>query len=62
MVAATCPSPPPSYKADVQSIIQSRCYACHGPGGVEVSRIDLTTYQGVAENDISGEVDRKSVV
>jgi hypothetical protein len=55
-VAATCPSPPPSYKTDVQPIIQSHCYACHGPGGIEVSKFDLTTYQGVAENDVSGEI------
>ena len=44
----TCPSPPPSYKADIQPIIEKHCYGCHGPGGVEVSSINLTTYAEVA--------------
>jgi hypothetical protein len=55
-VAATCPSPPPSYKTDVQPILESHCYSCHGPGGIEVSKVDLTSYQGVAENDLPGEI------
>jgi hypothetical protein len=54
----TCPSPsadgggPPSYQTDVQPIIASRCYGCHGPGGIEVSSINLTSYHGVVSNDV----------
>jgi len=43
----TCPSPPPSYKTDVEPIIARRCFPCHAPGGVEVSAFDLSTYAGV---------------
>ncbi len=50
----TCPSPPPSFKSDVQPIIESRCYPCHGPGGVEVGTINLTSYHGVVSNDVVG--------
>ena len=45
----TCPSPPPSYKADVQPIIEKHCYGCHGPGGVKVSSIDLASYAEVVK-------------
>jgi uncharacterized membrane protein len=53
-----CPSPPPSYKADIQPIIEKHCYGCHGPGGVEVSSINLTTYAEVArrKSDINVQV------
>jgi hypothetical protein len=53
-----CPSPsadgggPPSYQTDVQPILANRCYGCHGPGGIEVSSINLTTYHGVISNDV----------
>jgi len=46
----TCPSPPPSYKTDVEPIIASRCFPCHAPGGVEVSAINLSTYAGVHQH------------
>jgi hypothetical protein len=60
----TCPSAsdggagPPSYKSDVQPIFASRCYGCHGPGGIEVASIDLTTYHDVVANteDVVGQV------
>jgi uncharacterized membrane protein len=52
----TCPASPPTYTADIQPIIASRCYGCHGPGGVETSSINLTTYQKVTENDLIGQV------
>jgi uncharacterized membrane protein len=45
--AVTCPATPPSYKTDVQPILENRCYGCHGPGGVEVSSINLTDYDDV---------------
>ena len=43
----SCPSPPPSWKTDVQPIINSRCVPCHSPTGVEYV-LNYTTYQGVA--------------
>jgi uncharacterized membrane protein len=43
---AACPSAAPSYQSDIAPIIQSRCLACHGPGGVEYSR-PLDTYSAV---------------
>jgi hypothetical protein len=45
--AVTCPATPPSYKTDVQPILQNRCYGCHGPGGVEVASVNLTDYADV---------------
>jgi hypothetical protein len=38
----TCPSPPPSFVAEVSPIVQSVCVPCHGPGGIEASRPYLT--------------------
>jgi hypothetical protein len=58
----TCPSPsadggaPPSYKTDVQPILASRCYECHGPGGIEFSSYNLTTYHGVVTLDVVGQL------
>jgi hypothetical protein len=43
---ATCPSPMPSYKTDVQPIVSNHCLKCHSPGGEEASK-DFTTYQNV---------------
>jgi hypothetical protein len=45
----TCPSPPPSFKTQVQPIIESRCYGCHGPGGVEVASTNLTSYDQIVQ-------------
>jgi hypothetical protein len=46
----SCPSPPPSWQNDVQPIIASRCYGCHGDGGIEQPVFDYSTYQGVYKN------------
>jgi|SRR5579884_1438316 len=50
--AGTCvvdePDGCPSWTKDVQPIIEARCYGCHGPGGIEQSYRDFTTYQGVS--------------
>jgi len=42
----SCPSPVPSYKTEVQPIINSHCLKCHSPGGQQAS-IDFTTHQNV---------------
>ena len=50
---ATCPSSPPSWKADVQPIVESRCGPCHLAGGVETKvphPLDYSTYDGVHAN------------
>jgi uncharacterized membrane protein len=54
----SCPSTPPSFKSDVQPIIQDRCYPCHGPGGVEVASVNLTTYASTfaLRSDIASQV------
>ncbi|MDP9151622.1 MAG: hypothetical protein M3O36_17005 [Myxococcota bacterium] len=44
---ATCPSPAPSWMNEVQAIIDRKCNACHGMGGIEQSRFDFSTYAGV---------------
>jgi hypothetical protein len=44
---ATCPPAVPSWMNDVEPIINRRCGACHGVGGVEQSKFDFSTYQGV---------------
>ena len=56
--SVTCPSMPPTYTADIQPLLQSRCYGCHGPGGIEQGSFDLTTYNRVtgARSDIATQV------
>jgi uncharacterized membrane protein len=53
-----CPSPPPSYETEVQPILANRCYACHGPGGIETASINLSTYDDVRnlQEDIVSQV------
>jgi hypothetical protein len=46
----SCPSPPPSWKNDIQPIIMSRCFPCHVEGGIAGSKFVYTTYQGVFKN------------
>lgn len=46
-VSTSCPAAPPSWKNDVQPLIATYCLTCHGDGGIEQSRFDYTTYQGV---------------
>lgn len=49
--SVTCPTPQPSFKTDIQPLIEKRCYPCHGPGGIEVSQHNFTNY-----NDISADI------
>jgi hypothetical protein len=45
---ATCPSPPPSYKSEIQFVVANDCAraSCHASGGAE-SVHDFTTYKGI---------------
>jgi hypothetical protein len=43
---AACPSPAPSFAADVLPIVQATCQNCHAPGGQEAV-IPLLTYDDV---------------
>ena len=47
-----------SYKLDVEPILQSRCVACHQPGGqgYEASGLDLTSYQGLMKGTKHGAI------
>lgn len=44
---AACPTPEPSYSKDVAPILEHYCLQCHGPGGVEYAKEDLSTYAAV---------------
>ena len=44
----SCPSPEPTFDADVQPVIARTCVPCHSPGGVAATPFDFTTYGGVA--------------
>ncbi len=44
---SACPATPPSYARDVAPIIGSKCFPCHGPGGIEDTTHDLATYDHV---------------
>jgi uncharacterized membrane protein len=56
--SVTCPAMPPTYTADVEPILQNRCYGCHGAGGIEQGTIDLTTFHSVSAlgSDIATQV------
>jgi hypothetical protein len=41
-----CPSPAPSYSADVAPLVQRRCAPCHFPGGTAAEH-NLATYDRV---------------
>jgi hypothetical protein len=45
---ATCPSPPPSYKGEIQYVVANYCAqsTCHAPGGA-VSVHSFENYEGV---------------
>lgn len=45
----SCPSPAPSYAADVAPILTDRCVSCHGPTNPQ-SGIDLSAYVSVYAN------------
>jgi len=47
---SSCPTPPPSWKSQVQPFIQSYCTQCHGPGGIAAAQALLATYQDVKNN------------
>jgi hypothetical protein len=49
-LSSACPATPPSYQSDVQPLIVTYCYQCHGPGGIEQGQFDYTTYEGVYKN------------
>lgn len=42
----SCPTITPSYKSDIQPILQSYCLSCHGPNGA--AGYDMSTYARVA--------------
>jgi hypothetical protein len=44
-----CPTPEPSYVAQVQPILQDHCYECHADGGIITasSNVDLGSYEAV---------------
>jgi mono/diheme cytochrome c family protein len=41
----SCPSPEPSFSGQVQAIFQSKCGACHAPGGMKADKPFLTYAQ-----------------
>jgi hypothetical protein len=47
---ATCPTPPPSWKNDVQPLVLEYCVPCHGPGGSAASQLELGSYSEFAAN------------
>ena len=49
-IVTTCPSTTPSWKTDVQPLIATYCFQCHGDGGIEQAKLDYTTYAGVFMN------------
>ena len=53
-VPTTCPSPPPSYKGEIQSIVSANCLgmSCHQKGGAESVK-DFSTYQGLAADHLT---------
>jgi hypothetical protein len=47
---STCPTPPPSWKTDVQPLFETYCDTCHGNGGPAAASVPLATYQDVVDN------------
>jgi hypothetical protein len=45
-----CPTPPPSWKKDVQPLVVEYCDSCHGNGGPAALQVPLATYQDVFDN------------
>lgn len=43
----SCPNPPPSFKNEVEPIIEHRCWACHTDGGVAAAVRDFSTYDRI---------------
>ncbi len=49
---SSCPSPPPSWKNDVQPLIQKYCWQCHANNGIDQRMVDLSTYTGAKQNAV----------
>jgi len=43
----SCPSPPPSYRADVVPVLHRKCFACHAGNGAEVDDHDFSSFAKV---------------
>ncbi|WP_394824143.1 hypothetical protein [Pendulispora albinea] len=50
-----CPSPPPSYEADIKPLMAERCTPCHAPNGTGVGRAgrDFTRYDALSAHRTS---------
>ncbi len=48
----TCPSPTPSWKNEVEPLIEKYCWQCHANGGIDQAMVDLSTYTGVKKNAV----------
>jgi hypothetical protein len=44
---STCPAPTPSWKNDVEPLVQKYCWQCHGTGGMAQGNADLSSYATV---------------
>ena len=44
---AACPAAPPSFKADIEPLIERRCWGCHANGGVATPAHDFSTYDDI---------------
>lgn len=40
----TCPMPAPSWKNQVEPLIEKYCWQCHADGGIDYPAIDLSSY------------------
>jgi len=49
VLSSRCPSPPVTWE-QVQPLIVTYCFQCHGEGGIEQSQYDYTSYAGVYKN------------
>jgi hypothetical protein len=47
---SSCPSPPPSWKGEVQGLVEAYCLQCHGNGGIAQAQANLATYDDVFMN------------
>jgi hypothetical protein len=47
---SACPSPPPSWKTDVEPLFVEYCETCHGIAGVAAAQVPLGSYQDVHAN------------
>jgi hypothetical protein len=47
---SACPTPPPSWKTEVQPLFEDYCEECHGNGDPAALQVPLATYQDVVNN------------